>query len=931
MRDQKRLCALALGLLLVAPTALSAQEDADSKTRAALLASIAADKKKDVETALKGREGDFADLVLSAVAEDPAALSEAKKLLPVLPADERKGLTAIADRLLAATPADRKAFVSAYGATRGVERRAVEGRWTAEERNAEVAEARKRAEAAADPYLIARIDLAEAAAQLDAPYGPRAAAFEALRKAFEAAGDRRREALATAHWAVALLANFEGEAAITARNAAQTLLVDSGAPHDKGPAADLLGEIDLVLAEAYLNEGRADAALGAAARAKQTLRKPSADQAIRLALATADARMEASGPAAAVDSVKPLVAAAPGIEDKRRLVEIALVVSRILRRAGKFEENSRFLALCRLRGKSLGLEPADEAVVLYLSAVGLAAEGKDDAARTGFSAAEEAAKKGGATYVTRTARAGLALMQLARNKDEAAAKRTLTEALAISAGGPTLDRLTAAAFRLAFGETLLNTISASEAMPWLAEAAAVCDDLGCTFETLPGRADTVRVEAEVPLRERIYKSLRELKIGITFAAFEPIYAAMERARCEDFVRYLPDDGAVDEKFEREVRESEIRVARLRRALQVGRKQPDEAEAAKVVELRRSLKSRAAGRSGAFALRHFPQPATLKRVREQICGGRGAVYGLVADDRGGWCFAFSTENFHFYGIPPRVETKKILAAFAKVAADPKSTPDAFIAAAGPIYEELVKPVASVFNQKSRLLVYADPVTDPIPFEALVPPDAKGNFGTLPYLGNQIAVGRLVTASMTREARLDGGGRRWLKDPRLIGCVDRDQADLTPFAAPFGTAVQFLTAAQRKGGAPSPSGGPGSVLVAGPKFPQKYLDWHSSKAPDLLVLSDPPEPPREGMDPFRSIAARGARAVLAPTSKMEPELLSALAVRAVSLVASSGAGPLEALAEAQRTLVNGGLQGAQPLKGDYRHPAFWTKLRVYAVAP
>ena len=921
---------LSLLLILFAGPALRGQEDSDAKARVGLLASIAAGKTKDVEKAVKLREGDLHDLVLPLVAEDPAGIADAKKLAAVFPAAEKAGVTKLLDELAAQTNEQRKAFVFAYGAVRGLERKAGEATWPPEDRTSELAEAGRRTAAAASAYLSSRVFLTECATDLESSFGPRRDALEKAKAAFEAVGDRRREATAMALWSLSLLAGFEGEQAIRARGAAQAVLVESGAPHDRGALAALFGRIDLVLGEGLLDDGRPDAALAAASRAKVLIKQPSPADGLRMGILAADAKMESSGPAAAADAVKPLLQLIPVTDDARLLVDGARVVARVLRRTGKAEDAVRLLALCRNRLKALAAPPEQEAVLAYLSGLALGAAAKDEAATTAFVTAEDLAKKAGAAYLERSARAGRALMLIAR-REEANGKKMLEEALAISAGGPTLDRISAAAFKLAFAEWYVDMKRGPEANVWLTEATSACDELGCTYENLPGRADTVRNDSDEPLRLRLLRGLRDVKLGRALADFEPVYASYERPRCEDFVPYLADDGVVEPAFEREVRESVARVARLRRGLLVGRKTPTEDQARAVVELRKSLRHRAADRSGSFVMRNFPQPASFKRARFNVCGPLGAVYGVHAEEKGGFVFAFSAETFRFYGIPPKVDVKKLCADFAKVAADPTTTPEQYVAAASSVWIELVKPVQDVFAQKRRLAVYVDDVFDAVPFEALVPPETKGTFAGFPYLLHKIAIGRIPTTSIAREERFDVAKFKWLREPKLIGCFVKSVEEVQPFGKAFGAATVFQSAADRKSGAQLPKAGSGSVLFAAPGFPQKYLDWNSRNAPDFVVLNDPPEAPREGMHPIRAFFGRGSKGLLAPTEKMDPQLAEALGTYATNLMTANGQGPFEALAEAQKSLLNNALPSAKPLTKDFRHPAYWTKFRAYSSAP
>ena len=66
-------------------------------------------------------------------------------------------------------------------------------------------------------------------------------------------------------------------------------------------------------------------------------------------------------------------------------------------------------------------------------------------------------------------------------------------------------------------------------------------------------------------------------------------------------------------------------------------------------------------------------------------------------------------------------------------------------------------------------------------------------------------------------------------------------------------------------------------------------------------------------------------------MDPQLAEALGTYATNLMTANGQGPFEALAEAQKSLLNNALPSTKPLTKDFRHPAYWTKFRAYSSAP
>jgi hypothetical protein len=928
--------ALAVGLPLL-PAPLAAQEDPEAKTRAGLLAQIAQNKPKEVAKSLKARDGEYIDLLLSATAEDPAALVAARPILEHLPEIERKGATELIDALIAATPETRKAFSLAFGSIRSFERRALEMSIKPEERASELATIEARAKAASSAYLAARGIVADAAAEPDAPKGARRVELVAARDELARLGDRRRQAIANAVAAQALIETFKGDEALKLRDASKELLAACGASTAKGPLTEWFAALDLALAEALLDCGRPAAADAAAARAKGALRSTDARRAFRLLIATADARLESAGAAAAVDAVKPLMATLTKTEDAATLVAGARLVGRVYRGINKSGDAVKFLTLCRARAAGVGASLADESALAYFLAQAYAGEGKDEAASAAFGASSELATKGGAPYLARIALGGRAAMLALRGKDEDASK-ALEAALNKSAGGPTLDRLTSATLKLAFGEAALDAKRMKEAASWTAEASAVCEILGCTHESLPGRDEVLNKDTGASVGDRFFSTLRELDVGKDFAKFEPIFAAVERRRFTEIAKVLPDETPADPAFLRDVLESKHRLARFTRAMMVGRPQPSEEEATRLFTQRKGLRDAAVSQSGAFVMKHFPEIASIKRARAVVCGPRGAMFGAMIGDEGGFAFAFTAESFLHRVIPGTVKIKELCETFAKVANDPNATPEAFVAASGPVWNELIKPLLPVLEQKTRVAVYLEPTLDSFPFEALVPPEAQGGFDALPYLVTKIGVGRLPTASLTRTPRTEARGYRWLSNRRLSGFAPAGVDALLGTAKMFdekyqppetpSESVALWTDSAR---APERTA-PGGVFILGPGAATTHAAWRSSLAPEALALFDPPASPKDGNVALLRLVASGPKAVFAPVEKLDPVFVEAMTARICGLMVQQGTGPIEALAEAQRAVINNGMTpGGKPLKPEWKKPAVWGRYRVYVVAP
>lgn len=930
-----------VGVVTSSATPAAAQGDVEAKSRAGLLALVGQNKPKDVAKALKPRDGEVFDLLVAATAEDPAALAAAQPILALLPEVEAKGLKVLCDGWIKASPDARKAFALAYGAVRAFERRVVEGTWKPEERAADLAALALRLEAAASPYLRARVAIAAATAEIDAPFASRAAELKAARAELETVGDRRRRAVAEALAAKLLIESGDAEGALAARAAADELLAATGARTKEGPVAELFGVVDVALAEGLLADARPDAALAAATRAKALVKASDARRRLRLATALVDAASDANGPASAVDAALALRSQVVATDDHRALVDGARVVGRALRAADKGEEAAKFTTLCRGRARQIGLPLRGEAELALLLGAAYAVDGKDEAATTAYGAAAEFAAKAGAPALVRIAIGSRAAMLAARKNEEEAAK-LLAEAVKSSAGGPTLDRLTSAAIKLALGEAALDGRRLKDAVKWLVEPSAIADELGIAHEALPGRLDVVRGVGGPTVRERLYAGLRELDVGRDFAQFEPVYAALERARYAALTARLPDEGAVDPAYLREWDASPRKIARLARAMRVGLGPPPEADAAEVFAHRRMLKDRAGAQGAFFAMKRFPEIVNLRKARDSVCGPRGAVYGAHVAESGGFAFAFTSEGFLFYSVPENVKLKELCETFAKVANDPASSPEQFVAASGPVWNELVKPVLPVLEQKTRLAVYVDPTLDGLPFEALVPPDAKGPFPGLPYLLTRLSVGRLVAASWAKPGRKETPGSSWLGEPRLVGFAAEDAATLFGAARAFDEKVgptalatervALFTEADRAGGRVPARTKSGGAVVFGVGAATRGPDWPFAKAPEIVALSDPPTGADGATDPILAWSASGAKAVVAPTTKLDPALAEALVARTLGLVARQGSGPIEAVSEAQRALLSGSLEiEGKPAKPEWRRPAFFGRLRAYVTSP
>ena len=129
------------------------------------------------------------------------------------------------------------------------------------------------------------------------------------------------------------------------------------------------------------------------------------------------------------------------------------------------------------------------------------------------------------------------------------------------------------------------------------------------------------------------------------------------------------------------------------------------------------------RAPTFALRQFPRGGSIKRARDHYCGVDGVIFGASVTPQGAYVFAFSRDRFDFRAIQLITRITDSVASFAAVAKDPKATPSSWVAASAPVWEQLIAPMIPVFEEKKWIAVCPDPSTDGIPFEALVPGDAK----------------------------------------------------------------------------------------------------------------------------------------------------------------------------------------------------------------
>jgi hypothetical protein len=314
-------------------------------------------------------------------------------------------------------------------------------------------------------------------------------------------------------------------------------------------------------------------------------------------------------------------------------------------------------------------------------------------------------------------------------------------------------------------------------------------------------------------------------------------------------------------------------------------------------------------------------------------------------QGAFAFAFSRDRFVFNAVPLVTRIPDAVAAFASIAKDPKSSASAWIAASAPLWEHLVAKPLAAFEDKKWIAVCPDPVMDGIPFEALVPPDAKSdNFRTLPYLMQKIAVGRLPTAGLVSEMRT----RRlqsWIPDP-FVAVISADKpASGLAFAQAFDPRItaeggKTERAGLFKLGAPATAGADTApdarpdrrprFLVFGHGIPDNQVSWEPP-TPAVVCMLDPPAVKEGANNVFRWMI-RGVRGVIAPGGPIDRPVADALMAGALKSFGQEGGNPIEALNVAKRSFLSAGPKAAPPgVTEAHYHPAIWTQMQAWLVIP
>jgi hypothetical protein len=349
------------------------------------------------------------------------------------------------------------------------------------------------------------------------------------------------------------------------------------------------------------------------------------------------------------------------------------------------------------------------------------------------------------------------------------------------------------------------------------------------------------------------------------------------------------------------------------------------------------------RAPTFALRRFPRAGSVKRARENYCGPDGAVFGASITAEGGYAFAFSRDRFTFAVVESALRVDENVAALAKLAKDPRSTPSAWVGACAPVWEHLIASTISVFEDKQWLVVCPDPTIDGIPIEALVPPEAKSDdWRTLPYLMQRIAVGRLPTTTLAAEMR----GRRivpWA--PNAFAAIALSAKDAPETGLPFAKAFDrdFAQGASSSGrvavfklgdtGGPAAESAPAGrprILSFGYGVPPDAVGWERG-APAAICLMEPAAP-EGGPDHARAWMILGARAVIAPSQPIDRPLAEALTAGILRSFAQDGSNPVEAVTMAKRSILNTSTDGkALGLTDAHYHPGKWSCMQAWLAIP
>jgi hypothetical protein len=237
-----------------------------------------------------------------------------------------------------------------------------------------------------------------------------------------------------------------------------------------------------------------------------------------------------------------------------------------------------------------------------------------------------------------------------------------------------------------------------------------------------------------------------------------------------------------------------------------------------------------------------------KAKDAVCGPSGAVFAAVASADGAFVMAFSRDGWSYTPIEKANNPIDVAKKFAKVARDPKSTPDQVLDASSLFTRTFMDPVAKIWENKKWLAVYLDPVMNEVPFAAALPGDAKSApFAKMDWLCKRIAVGRLATANLAPYKGIAVGRPMWLSDPRGVAVAGTEpEADgavreglrrraLGREALDGSRAVARCGRVDARPRLRGAGFGKGGALVFGADVPPAAIDLPAGSAPDVVALT------------------------------------------------------------------------------------------------
>lgn len=895
---------------------------------------VAKGRAKDLETALKRRGGEVADVLLSGLT-DPAAAAEATSLLPALPEVERAGCAKLLERLGGGNDADRAATLAALTAAFNLERLCESPKQGPKKMADDAAALAAKAREITDPYVRARAALGRGLAVDEG--GPGTTELREALTAFRGAGDRYRVVLAAFLLAGALPYEDRAESE-TLRGEAATLMATLGAAADKGLTGVAAARCDLRMGLSAHTAGDDDGALVALTRARKVFAAlGDAERESRALVPLAESLFERGAADAALEMLKPAAGRLAKATRADDIVPVARLVADALRRTGKGAAAVDILKPLVPRMKQIQAPPVDEALLLLAYGTALAQVNQTELAAVVLDTAGKLADGAGRPALARAARIerALQLTSLSRNDD---AKKAFDEAAKVDLGKE-LGRIAAAGARLSWAEFLVDAKDMTAALPLLGESLNTADELALPADRLPGRGALYPSGGALPLATRFTRALATYAPKGAWKDLEPIFLAVER-RVFDALADLAFEETAPAELALRTRRSDAGINRLRRAVAGLIPLPTEEEVAEILRERAALKEEAWKIAPGFALRRLPRTTPVIKAKDAVCGPTGAVFAAVASADGAFVMAFSRDGWSYTPIEKANNPVDVAKKFAKVARDPKSTPDQVLDASSLFTRTFMDPVAKIWENKKWLAVYLDPVMNEVPFAAALPGDAKSApFAKMDWLCKRIAVGRLATANLAPYKGIAVGRPTWLSDPRGVAVGGGDPKILLPFAKAFDEALSAEKTTSDRGkildvaawtdglGTGSAGFGRGGALVFGADVPPQALDLPRGAAPDVVALTAPADEKT-----ILGLMARGAKGVLARVEDPDTKVLDAMTARALFAMTRQGRNPVEAVAEAQRALLSGELKiDGAPAPDSAKHPAVWSALRALVTEP